>query len=144
MKIKEINSNSHKCQVLSFDIVNIHIIALGSPLEELIYHGFHSIYYTIKSHIYKHLGGIFFFWCGIDIFSFFIHLQTTPIMCIGSSNKVGYLTWEAKNTTPGYPILETWIKNNKVKGWFVDSMSLSLMQWFIHLPITKEIWEIVS
>jgi hypothetical protein len=60
MKIKEINSNSHKCQVLSFDIVNIHIIALGSPLEELIYHGFHSIYYTIKSHIYKHLGGIFF------------------------------------------------------------------------------------
>jgi hypothetical protein len=33
-----------------------------------------------------------------------------------------------KNTTPGDPILETWIKNNKVKGWFVDSMSLSLMQ----------------
>ena len=45
----------------------------------------------------------------------------------------------------GDPNLESWIaKNQKVKSWLIDSMSPTLMQRFIRLPIAKDIWEAVS
>ncbi|KAH0645047.1 hypothetical protein KY284_032931 [Solanum tuberosum] len=66
-------------------------------------------------------------------------------MCIEARNKVGYLTDEAKKpeqTDSGYAI---WItENHKVKRWLIDSMSPTLMQWFIRLSTTKEIWEAVA
>ncbi|KAA8517189.1 hypothetical protein F0562_017484 [Nyssa sinensis] len=66
-------------------------------------------------------------------------------MRIGARNKAGYLTGETKKSLPGDPNLGTWItENHKVKSWPIDSMSPSLMQRFIRLPTTKEIWEAVS
>jgi hypothetical protein len=41
-----------KFQVSSFDIINIHIITLESPLEESFHHDL--IYYIIETHTYKH------------------------------------------------------------------------------------------
>ena len=58
--------------------MKIHKIALGSLLVKLIHNDFHLIYYIIETYTYKHLGGSVSFQCGIDMFSFFIHLQTTP------------------------------------------------------------------
>ena len=50
-----------------------------------------------------------------------------------------------KKLAPGDPHLETWItKNHKVKSWLIGSMSPSLMQRFIRLPISKDIWDAVS
>ncbi|KAH0695590.1 hypothetical protein KY284_015644 [Solanum tuberosum] len=66
-------------------------------------------------------------------------------MRIGARNKVGYLTGEVKKpeqTDLGYAI---WItENHKVKSWLIDSMSPTLMQRFIMLSMTKEIWEAVA
>ena len=39
---------SFKFQMLSFDIINIHIITLGSQIGEFVHHGL--IYYTIDTH----------------------------------------------------------------------------------------------
>jgi hypothetical protein len=39
---------SSKFQMLSFDIINIHIITLGSQIGEFVHHGL--IYYTIDTH----------------------------------------------------------------------------------------------
>jgi hypothetical protein len=39
---------SSKFQMLSFDIINVHIITLGSQIGEFIHHGL--IYYTIDTH----------------------------------------------------------------------------------------------
>jgi hypothetical protein len=68
---------SFKSHVLFFDIINIHIITLGSSLEKFIHHDFYLIYFTIKTYTFKHLGGSFSFECRIKIFFIFIHLQTT-------------------------------------------------------------------
>jgi hypothetical protein len=65
-------------EVSSFDIINIHIIVLGSLLGEPLHHGFHLIHYIIETHTYKHIGRSVSFQYGINIFSFFIHLQITP------------------------------------------------------------------
>jgi hypothetical protein len=37
-----------KFQMLSFDIINIHILTLESQIEESVYHDL--IYYTIETH----------------------------------------------------------------------------------------------
>ena len=45
----------------------------------------------------------------------------------------------------GDPNHGAWItENQRVKSWLIDSMSPSLMQRFIRLSTTKEIWEVVS
>jgi hypothetical protein len=62
---------SFKSHVLFFDIINIHIITLGSSLEEFIHHDFYLIYFTIKTYTFKHLGGSVLFECGINFFYFF-------------------------------------------------------------------------
>jgi len=62
----------------SFDFINSHIIALESPLRELIHHYIHLIYYIIEIYTYKHLGDNVSFQYRINIVFFFIHLQTTP------------------------------------------------------------------
>ncbi|KAH0730450.1 hypothetical protein KY289_001638 [Solanum tuberosum] len=66
-------------------------------------------------------------------------------MRIGARNKVAYLTGEAKKpeqTDSGYAI---WItENHKVKSWLIDSMSPTLMQWYIRLSTAKKIWEVVA
>jgi hypothetical protein len=62
----------------SFNIINVHIIALENSLGESFYHGFHLIYYTIETHTYKHMRKSVSFQCKINLFLFFIYLQTTP------------------------------------------------------------------
>ena len=49
----------------SFDIIKIYITALGSPLEKLIHHNFHLIYYIIKTLTYKDFGRSVFFQCEV-------------------------------------------------------------------------------
>ncbi|KAJ0113752.1 hypothetical protein Patl1_02117 [Pistacia atlantica] len=50
-----------------------------------------------------------------------------------------------KKPAPGDPTLGSWItENHRVKSWLIDSMSPSLMQRFIRLPTTRDIWEAVS
>ena len=44
-------------QISSFNIINIYIIALGSPLKKSFHCDFYLIYYAIETDIYKHLGG---------------------------------------------------------------------------------------
>ncbi|KAL9432699.1 hypothetical protein AB3S75_027676 [Citrus x aurantiifolia] len=66
-------------------------------------------------------------------------------MRISARNKAGYLTGETKKPAPGDPNLGSWItENQRVKSWLIDSMSPSLMQRFIRLLTTKDIWEAVS
>ncbi|KAJ8899188.1 hypothetical protein K2173_012364 [Erythroxylum novogranatense] len=66
-------------------------------------------------------------------------------MCIRARNKVGYLTGAAVKPAPNDPNYATWTtENHKVKSWLIDSMSPHLMQRFIRLATTKEIWEAVS
>ena len=66
-------------------------------------------------------------------------------MRIGARNKAGYLIGETKKPEYGDPILRAWItENQRVKSWLIDSMSPSLMQRFIRLSTSKEIWEAVS
>jgi len=64
-----------KCKMLSFDIININIITLRSPLREPIHHDFYSIYYTIEIHTYKHLGGNDF-----SLFTYRLHQQSSIIL----------------------------------------------------------------
>lgn len=50
-----------------------------------------------------------------------------------------------KKPESGDPNLGAWItENHRVKSWLIDSMSPSLMQWFIRLSTAKEIWEAIS
>jgi len=59
----------------SFIYIYIYIyiyIALENTIEELIHNGFYLIYYTIKIHTYKQLGGSVSFQCEILFFLFFI------------------------------------------------------------------------
>ena len=66
-------------------------------------------------------------------------------MRIGACNRMGYLTGEMKKPTLGDPNIGSWItENQKVKSWLIDSMSPTLMQRLIRLPIAKDIWEAVS
>ncbi|KAJ0095854.1 hypothetical protein Patl1_15821 [Pistacia atlantica] len=66
-------------------------------------------------------------------------------MCIGACNKADYLTGAATKPATEDPNFGTWImENQKVKSWLIDTMSLSLMQRFIRLSTTKEVWEAVS
>jgi hypothetical protein len=61
-------------------------------------------------------------------------------MCIGTCNKVGYLTGAAVKLAPNDPNYDTWIiKNHKVQSWPIESMSPHLMQRFIRLVIAREI-----
>jgi len=72
--------------MLSFDIINIHIITLGSQIEEFVHHGL--IYYTIENPHLETLGGSVSFQCGINIFSLFIyklHQQTAGLFFINGS-----------------------------------------------------------
>jgi hypothetical protein len=57
--------------MLSFDIINIYIIILGSQTADFVYHGL--IYYTIENSHLETLGGSVSFQCGINIFSLFIY-----------------------------------------------------------------------
>uniref|UniRef100_A0A2C9WKE7 Retrotransposon gag domain-containing protein n=1 Tax=Manihot esculenta TaxID=3983 RepID=A0A2C9WKE7_MANES len=66
-------------------------------------------------------------------------------MRIGSHNKAGYLTGEAKKPPPEDPIYAIWVTENyKVKSWLIDSMDPLLMQQFIRLSTAKEIWEAIA
>ncbi|KAH9726802.1 hypothetical protein KPL70_008430 [Citrus sinensis] len=66
-------------------------------------------------------------------------------MRISARNKADYLTGETKKPAPGDPNRGSWItENQRVKSWLIDSMSPSLMQRFIRLPTSKDIWEAVS
>jgi hypothetical protein len=72
--------------MLSFDIISIHIITLGSQIEEFVHHGL--IYYTIENPHLETLGGSVSFQCGINIFSLFIyklHQQTAGLFFINGS-----------------------------------------------------------
>jgi len=72
--------------MLSFDIINIHKITLGSQIEEFVHHGL--IYYTIENPQLETLGGSVSFQCGINIFSLFIyklHQQTAGLFFINGS-----------------------------------------------------------
>nr|GEX72935.1 hypothetical protein [Tanacetum cinerariifolium] len=63
-------------------------------------------------------------------------------MRIGARNKITRTTKKPDSKDPNYG---TWVtKNQKVKSWLIDSMSPSLMQRFIRLPTTNEIWEAVK
>jgi len=72
-------------EVSSFDIINIHIIVLGSLLGEPIHHGFHLIHYIIETHTYKHIGRSVSFQCGINIFfllfSFTKYTKNPQLVC---------------------------------------------------------------
>jgi len=64
---------------------------------------------------------------------------------MAAHNKTRYLIDEANKTKPEDPMFTTWITEiQKVKIWLIDSMSLLLMQRFIHLSTAKEIREAVS
>jgi hypothetical protein len=63
-----------KFQMLSFDIINIHIITLESQIEECP--RWLNLLYNRNLHL-KTLRGSVSFQYKINIFSFFIHLQTT-------------------------------------------------------------------
>jgi len=65
--------------MLSFDIINIHIITLGSQIGEFVHHGL--ILHNRNPHL-EILGGSVSFQCGIDIISLFIyklHQQEQPL-----------------------------------------------------------------
>ncbi|KAH0634795.1 hypothetical protein KY284_037581 [Solanum tuberosum] len=63
-------------------------------------------------------------------------------MRVGARNKVGYLTSELTKPSPTDPTYGTWItENHKVRSWLIDSMSPHLMQRFIRLAASQEIWE---
>jgi len=72
-------------EVSSFDIINIHIIVLGSLLGEPLHHGFHLIHYIIETHTYKHIGSSVSFQYGINIFfllySFTNYTKNPPLVC---------------------------------------------------------------
>ena len=64
---------------------------------------------------------------------------------IGVRNKSGFLTGTTPKSHVGDKALKFWvIDNNRVKSWLIDSVSPTLMQRFIYLQITKEIWDAVS
>jgi hypothetical protein len=66
-------------------------------------------------------------------------------MRIGARNKVVYLTGATTKPAPNDPNYDTWItENHKVKSWLIESMTPHLMQRFIRLITTREIWEAVS
>ena len=66
-------------------------------------------------------------------------------MQISARNKVGYLTGSTEKPDPTDPKLDTWvIENNRVKIWLIDSTCPALIQLFIKIPMTREIWEAVA
>ena len=80
----------------------------------------------------------------LDVTNYILWSQLME-MWIGARNRMGYLTRETKKPALGDPNLGSRIsENQKVKSWLIDSTSLTLMQRFIRLPTTKDIWEAVS
>ena len=66
-------------------------------------------------------------------------------MRIGARKKYGFITGTTSKPPAGDKTLETWlVENNRVKSWLIDSMSPALMQRFIRLQTTKEIWDAIS
>ena len=66
-------------------------------------------------------------------------------MRIGARNKSGFITGTTFKPPTRDKVLETWlIDNSQVKSWLIDSMSPMLMQRFIRLQTTKEIWDAIS
>ena len=64
---------------------------------------------------------------------------------IGARNKYGFLIGITPKLLVGDKALETWlIDNHQVKSWLIDSMSPTLIQRFIQLQTTNEIWDTVS
>ncbi|XP_040368761.1 uncharacterized protein LOC121051022 [Rosa chinensis] len=66
-------------------------------------------------------------------------------MRIGARGKVGYLTGVKAEPAINSAEYEAWATDNeKVKSWLIDSMESSLMNRYIRLPPTKDIWEAVE
>ena len=66
-------------------------------------------------------------------------------MRIGARNKFGFITGTTSKPPAEDKALETWlVENSRVKSWLIDFMSPTLMQRFIHLQTTNEIWDTVS
>jgi hypothetical protein len=68
--------------MLSFDIINIHIIALGSQIGESVHHGL--IYYIIETHTFEIRRECFFsMWDKYFFFlySFTNYIKNPPLVC---------------------------------------------------------------
>ncbi|GJZ15927.1 retrovirus-related pol polyprotein from transposon TNT 1-94 [Tanacetum coccineum] len=66
-------------------------------------------------------------------------------MRIGARNKMGFITGDTPKPMADEKQIETWLlDNNRVKSWFIDSMSPSLIRRFIRLKTAKEIWDAVA
>ncbi|KAL6184986.1 hypothetical protein ACLB2K_041121 [Fragaria x ananassa] len=66
-------------------------------------------------------------------------------MRIGARGRVGYLTGAKVAPTENSPEFETWAtENERVKSWLIDSIEPSLINRYIRLPTTKDVWEVVE
>ena len=66
-------------------------------------------------------------------------------MPTGARNKFSFFTGATPKPPARDTKLETWlVDNNRVKSWLIDSINPILMQRYIRLQTTKEIWDAVS